>query len=91
MQNIAKVWQAHNITLIGETLVINTLMCSLFSYHMDILPPLSEHQIIKINSIIVDFLWNGRHSKIPKEILQCNTGEGGSQTGIITFSLDPKN
>ena len=60
MQNVSNTWGNRSLTLIGKTLVINTLMSSLFSYQLSVTPPISKVQIEKFYSIIKNYLWKGK-------------------------------
>ena len=77
MNNVMNLWQNRSLTVVGKILLINSLMFSLFVYKMTMLPPISQEQINKINTIIKNFLWGKRKSKIPTEVLCNGKNKGG--------------
>ena len=46
-------------------------------YKMRVLPNAPYKVIQEVESIIKDFIWNGKGAKIKFEILQTNKGNGG--------------
>ena len=58
-------------------MIINTLMSSLFVYKMTVLPHLSQRQLAEIDSIIRDFLWKGKKSRISLKLLHNPKELGG--------------
>ena len=85
MERVANNWYNRNLTIMGKTLIINTLFSSLFTYRMSILPRISENQIKKAEEIINDFLWKGKRSKIPLKVLQNPKEKGGLALTNLTF------
>ena len=84
MSNISNLWYYRNLTIIGKTLIINTLMLSLFTYKMYVLPPLSKAQVQRIEGIINAFLWKDKRPKIPLKVLQNSKNMGGMKiTNLI--------
>ena len=79
MANVASIWYYRTLTIIGKIEIINTLMSSLFIYQMYNLPLMSKGQIHRIDNIILDFLWNGKKSKIPFKLLHNLKKRGGLQ------------
>ena len=77
MGNVAKSWSNRTLTLTGKVLIVNTLMASLFVYKMCILPKMSKAQLASIKNIVQSFLWNGKHPKIPLNILKLSQEVGG--------------
>ena len=76
-KNVANSWSMRSVTLIGKVLVVNTLISSLFVYHMLTLPMMMRMQVANIESIIKNYLWNSKHPKIPMHILQKDKNDGG--------------
>ena len=70
-------WQNHNLTLLGKVLVINSLISSLFVYHMRVLPRMSESQIENFYVIIKMYFWGKSRAKILIGVLQNRTHNGG--------------
>ena len=77
MNNVMRTWIGRSLTLIGKTLLINSLMSSMLIYPMMVLPIVSDNQIKRINTIFETFLWKGRKPKIPLSVLQRDKFEGG--------------
>ena len=63
-------WYYHRMSLIGKVTVINSLMASLFVYKMQVLPVIDDTLIDQIETIILDFLWQGKKEKIALPILK---------------------
>ena len=73
-----------NATLMGRVLLINSLMGSLFVYPMMTMPNLNVKQIVKLNTVMKQFLWPGsKRAKIKLEVLQTPKDMGG--LGLIHF------
>ena len=58
--SITTAWKYRGLSLIGKVNVINTLVASLFIYKMTVLPNIPKKMVQKINSLISDFLWDGK-------------------------------
>ena len=70
-------WKTRNLTLIGKITIINVLVASLFVHKMMVLPTVSEKIVQNFNSMLTDFIWNGKRSKIKLAILQTSRRQGG--------------
>ena len=77
MDSVSNAWYYRSLTLMGKTLVINTLMSSLFVYQLSVAPMISDSDVKLFNDKVKRFLWKGRKSKIPLHILQKDKTEGG--------------
>ena len=77
LKNVSSVWYYRTLTVMGKVLIISTLMCSLFTYQMSVLPLLSLNQLQQIDKIISSFLWKGGKAKIPYKVLQNKKEKGG--------------
>ena len=66
-----------DLSLMGKIHMINALIGSLFVYKVTVLPNAPDNVIQEVESIIEDFIWNGKRAKIKFEILQTNKGNGG--------------
>ena len=77
VQAVAKTWDHRNLTLIGRTLLINSLMGSLFVYKMQVLPDPSDRIIKDFENIIVKCIWNGKKPKVKTTTLYANKQKGG--------------
>ena len=76
--NILKMWEPRGISLIGKITVINTLIGSLFTYRMSVIPALTKEYIDKINKMCTKFIWNNKKAKISMNILQGLKTQGGA-------------
>ena len=61
---ILELLRARSLSLVGKVQVLNSLVSSLFSYKMTVLPKIPDRLTQEINSIIRDFLWDGGKAKI---------------------------
>ena len=78
-------WQNRQLSLHGKVSVINSLIGSLFVYHMYVLPSIPESMVKKLKVICQEFIWNGRKPKISLAKLQCNKQCGG--LGLVNFRI----
>ena len=88
MENIMNLWHNRTLTLMGKVLLINSLMQSLFTYKMAVLLSLSEAQLRRINTVIINFLWKGKKPKIPIHLLHNWKWSGGLK--LSDFKLRQK-
>ena len=77
-ESIFKMWSLRGASLFGKILLINSLVASLFVYPFTVLPWLPDVYFRKINNLIRDFLWDGKRSKIPFEIIIGLKKDGGA-------------
>ena len=70
-------WCNRQLTLIGKVLLVNSLMGSLFTYCMAILPEMLTAQIKHFEGIITKFLWKNKCPKISLRVLMNDKIEGG--------------
>ena len=66
-----------DLSLMGKIQVINALVGSLFMYKMTVLPNVPDKVIQRVESIIKDFIWNGKRAKIKFEMFKTNKGNWG--------------
>ena len=85
MENVVNCWQNRQLSLIGKTLLINTLMGSLYVYQMSVLPQFTKKQLDKIYRLLTSFLWKDKRPKIPLKILQNTKSMGGLK--LINFEV----
>ena len=52
LETVAELWYYRSLTLMGKVLVVNTLFTSLFVYKMQVLPPIEENLLLKIETAI---------------------------------------
>ena len=77
MKAVSKMWYYRQMTLIGKTLILNSLIASLFVYKMQIVHDIPNGYYEQINECFQDFLWNGKRAKIKLEYLQRPKELGG--------------
>ena len=70
-------WKMRNLSLCGKVVVVNTMVASLFTYKMQVLPLMKKTHVEKFNKLVQDFLWNGRKPKILLKNLQLEKHQGG--------------
>ena len=62
---VINAWQAIDISLLGNTMIVNTLVGSLFVYKMNVLPMLPQKIIDTFNDIIIKYIWKQKVARIP--------------------------
>lgn len=77
VENICKAWHHRGLTLLGKTLVLNTLCASLYVYKLTVLGTLEDCCIKSFNKIMRQFLWQGGRPKIALHKLQTDKEHGG--------------
>ena len=77
LKTVSNMWYYLKMTLMGKIIVVNSLMASLFVYKMQVLPLIDDEQISLIESIIEDFVWDGKRPKINVSVLKRNKEDGG--------------
>ena len=80
---VLNVWQHRGLSIIGKIEVVNTLINSLFTYKMQLLPIMSKEIEGKITSMISRFIWNGRKPKIRMMVLYMKPQNGGRNLGNL--------
>ena len=87
-QGLLKLWAQRNLSLFGKILLINTLVASLFTYKMYVLPSISQDIVKQMNTLFEQFLWNGHKPKIPLKVLQMDkTCEGAGLVDLQKKTL----
>ena len=72
-------WRNRSLSLFGKINIFNTLIGSLFTYQMMVLPSPPMAIIKKLESECLAFLWNGKKSKISLNMLQAGKKSGGAK------------
>ena len=85
MLSVCTNWYLRRLTLTGKTMIVNTLMSSLFVYKMMVLPNMSKKQITRINDIVKKFIWIGKRSKVSLSVLQNSIQTGGLKLCNIEY------
>ena len=77
IENILKVWSTRSLSLLGKVLIINTLVVSQLVYCFQCLPTPDNNYLREIDSMVRDFVWNGKKSKISMSRLKYGYLQGG--------------
>ena len=77
VQGVLSTWNRRNLSLNGKVLIINSMVASLFTYKMLVLPEIPTRIVNQFNTMISKFIWNGRVPKIVLSTLQLNREDGG--------------
>ena len=88
MRAVASMWYYKSMSLIGKVLIVNTMMASLYVYKMQVSTLIDDVYVGQIESIIEDFLWQGKKAKISLKILQGNHEDGG--LGLVNIRTKHK-
>ena len=78
MENQLQAWKKRGLSLIDKIQVINTLMYSKFVYRMTNMPLIESSQMNRFNSILLEFIWEGKKARMPNSILTLHKLEGGA-------------
>ena len=70
-------WAHRSLTLMGRTLLVNTLVESLFVHRMSSIELLPNEMYSKFHDIILKFVWKGRKARISHNILALPRKYGG--------------
>ena len=70
MENLASIWKCRNLTIIGKTTIIKTLMISKIILILLSLPRPSEESFQKMEYLFLKFLWQGKPPKFKTSILE---------------------
>ena len=77
-QAICETWQNRGLSLFGKILMVNTLIMLLYVYKMAVLLCIPKDIVMKLNSVILNFIWDGKKPKIPMKTLYANKEDGGA-------------
>ena len=83
-------WKARVLSLRGKVLIVKALALSKFQY-LASLVTIPDHVIKQVNSMIYEFIWNGKTDKVKRNLFEQEFNNGGYKminfTDIITASL----
>ena len=79
MKTILRMWEQRNLTLMGKIQVINSLVASLLSYRLAVIPWLPEKYYKDIEEMFRKFIWSGGKPKMKYTILQGGKEDGGAR------------
>ena len=83
-RSVLNSWKRRSLSVIGKVTVFNTLVASLLTHRMQVLPKIPSTIISQLNTMTSEFIWNGR-SKIPMWILKCPKKDGGLNLADISI------
>lgn len=69
LKSLIKIWKRRSLTPIGKIHIIKSLLISQFNHLFISLPNPDDKFVKKLNSLIYDFLWNGKPDKIKMEVI----------------------
>ncbi len=76
MKNLLNSWKCRNLSLKGKITIVNTLALSSLLYLASVIH-VPSIVFKEVKHIIVDFIWEGKTSKIAYDVLIQQTEEGG--------------
>ena len=77
MKNVVNDWSFRNLSLIGRTTVIKTLVLPIIIQCLTVLPDPPDYIYDQIQNMLISFLWCGKPDKIKRTIIVNNIEEGG--------------
>ena len=75
--DIIDAWKCRTLSLLGKTMMINSLVGSLYVYRMNVLPLMSNELIDKFNEKIQNYMWNDGVPRVALHILQSPKNQRG--------------
>ena len=86
IKNTLRVWNKRQLTPLGKIAIIKTLAISKITYLFIALPDPSETFLQELNTIFLQFLWDGKRGKIKKSVVCKPQEEGGiGMLNVYTF------
>ena len=76
-KTLIKMWQNRGLSIMGKTMVINSLIVSRFVYRLMVLRKMPKQYLSTLQSVISNFLWNNGKAKIPWGVLTLPSKLGG--------------
>ena len=83
VQGILNTWKKRDLSLIGKVTIINSMIASLLVHKMMVLETIPQEFVSKIETMISEFIWNGRKPKIPLRVLQLSKKGGLNLVNIL--------
>ena len=77
MRKILDCWMYRSLTVYGKITVIKTLVLSKVSHLALVLPNLSSKHIKEIESMLFNFIWDGKPDKVQREHVKMSEKNGG--------------
>ena len=69
-------WKARDLSLRGKVLIVKALALSKFQY-LASLATIPEHIIRQVNSMVYEFIWNGKTDKVKRHLFEQEFKRGG--------------
>ncbi len=69
-------WKARDLTLTGRVLIVKSLALSKFQYLASLIK-IPQNVIMQVNSIIYEFIWNGKTDKVKRKLFEQDYSKGG--------------
>jgi len=69
-------WKARDLSLRGKVLIVKSKGIALFQY-LAALVPIPQYVIKEVNSILYEFIWNGKTDKVKRVIFEQSFSQGG--------------
>lgn len=89
-KSIIQMWKNRSLTPVGKIQVVNTLINSLFTYKLQVLPSPDAKFLIAYKRMITQFIWNQKKPRISYQRLISSYPSGGQQLrdlGVTARSL----
>jgi exonuclease III len=77
-------WKARDLSLLGRVLIVKTIALSKFT-HLASIIVIPQKVIKEVNSLIYEFVWQGKRDKIKRDILVQDYDNGGLK--MIDFDM----
>lgn len=79
IENTLNSWKWRSLTPIGKIQIVNSITNAYFVYKLQVLPSPTEKQIMNYKKMVVNFIWDGKKSKIAYNRLIASNINGGLQ------------
>ena len=72
-----EIWKRRKMSIFGKIVIINTFIISQLVYYMSVLPTPPTKLLKEIETLIFNFIWNGKKDKIKRQVLTQGRYKGG--------------
>lgn len=76
LKSILNQWKQHSLSLIGKILIVKTFAISQFIYLANLVP-FPQNIIAEVESILYEFIWDGRTCKVKRDLFIQDYENGG--------------
>ena len=87
LEKSLNLWKSRSLSLVGKSLIINTLGISKLIYVSQVLVP-PRWVIDRLNKLIWPFLWGSKIETVSRHTVFCHARDGG--LGLFNFSVKAK-